>query len=215
VYLQYIFGLSVVEAVRSLPGYEDLELRLKWPNDIYADLGGTQGLKKIGGILVNSMYAGKDFTVIVGKSRFRLRCKSKLISSIGCGINTTNSSPTTSLLDLIQSHNHRTNAQLAIISQEQLLANILPRFEYFWSHFEQEGSFQSLAPLYTRRWLHTDREVTIRETGQRVRIVGLTPEYGLLRTVSLDSPTRNPHYIDLEPDGNSFDMMQGLLKAKK
>lgn len=72
VYLQYIFGLSVVEAVRSLPRYEDVELRLKWPNDIYVDLGAEAGLKKIGGILVNSFYAGGDFTVIVGESVLHL-----------------------------------------------------------------------------------------------------------------------------------------------
>lgn len=65
--MQYLFGLSVVEVVRSLPGYEDLGLWLKWPNDIYADLGDEHGgLKKIGGILVNSIYAGADFTVIIG-----------------------------------------------------------------------------------------------------------------------------------------------------
>lgn len=69
VYLQYIFGLSVVEAVRSLPGYQDIELRLKWPNDLYVDLGSQQDLKKIGGILVNSFYAGGDFTIIVGGYR--------------------------------------------------------------------------------------------------------------------------------------------------
>lgn len=67
VFAQYLFGLSVVEAVRSLPGYGDLGLRLKWPNDLYADMGQEQGLKKIGGILVNSFFAGGDFTVIIGE----------------------------------------------------------------------------------------------------------------------------------------------------
>lgn len=68
VFLQYLFGLSVVEAVCSLPGYENLPLHLKWPNDLYVDFGPDSGLKKIGGILVNSTYAGGDFTIVIGKS---------------------------------------------------------------------------------------------------------------------------------------------------
>ena len=68
VFVQYLFGLSVVQAVRTMPGYESLGLRLKWPNDLYADLGkDAGGVKKIGGILVNSMYAGNDFTIIIGE----------------------------------------------------------------------------------------------------------------------------------------------------
>jgi hypothetical protein len=66
VFAQYLFGLSVVEAVRTMRGYEDVGVHLKWPNDLYANLGADQGLKKIGGILVNSTFAGGDFTVIIG-----------------------------------------------------------------------------------------------------------------------------------------------------
>ena len=55
-----------------------------------------------------------------------------------------------------------------------------------------------------------------------VRIVGITHDYGLLRTI----PERtgwgrsarhgaDDEYIDLQPDGNSFDIMMGLIKAKK
>ena len=55
-----------------------------------------------------------------------------------------------------------------------------------------------------------------------VRIVGITHEHGLLRTI----PERtgwgrgarhgvDDEYIDLQPDGNSFDIMKGLIKAKK
>lgn len=73
VFLQYLFGLSVVEAVRNLPGYENLALHLKWPNDLYVNIGEDQGLRKIGGILVNSTYAGKDFSIIIGES-FNCAC---------------------------------------------------------------------------------------------------------------------------------------------
>lgn len=68
VFVQYLFGLAVVEAVRGASGYEGVAVKLKWPNDIYGDVGsaGKPELKKIGGILVNSSYAGDDFTLVVG-----------------------------------------------------------------------------------------------------------------------------------------------------
>ncbi|KAK9893668.1 class II aaRS and biotin synthetase [Cystobasidium minutum MCA 4210] len=198
VFVQYLFGLSVVEAVRNLPGYQDLELRLKWPNDLYVNMGADKGLRKVGGILVNSTYAGKDFTII-----------------IGCGINTTNSSATAALCDLINEHNTTYGTDLPIVSQEELLALILPRFERMWAIFEQAGGFAPFAEQYTQRWLHSDKVVTIEESGQRVRIVGLAPDSGCLRTINIVSRSGSAQYIDLQPNGNSFDMMQGLLKAKK
>jgi biotin--protein ligase len=45
-------------------------------------------------------------------------------------------------------------SELAVITQEQLLAAILARFEYMWTAFESEGSFAPFADLYTKRWLH-------------------------------------------------------------
>ena len=46
--LQHLVSLAVVESVRTLGmGYENIDLRLKWPNDIYA---GAQ--HKVGGVVV-------------------------------------------------------------------------------------------------------------------------------------------------------------------
>ncbi|KAG8900117.1 biotin holocarboxylase synthetase [Tulasnella sp. 403] len=49
-----------------------------------------------------------------------------------------------------------------------------------------------------------------------VRIVGITSDYGLLRTVPVGDEIRfgADRYIDLQPDGNSFDMMAGLIRLK-
>jgi biotin--protein ligase len=62
---------------------------------------------------------------------------------------------------------------------------------------------------------NSDKVVTIEESGQRVKILGLAPDTGCLRTLALDSQGGAREYIDLQPNGNSFDMMQGLLKAKR
>ena len=72
--------------------------------------------------------------------------------------------------------------------------------------------------------IHSDQLVTLMTVNPPVpvRIVGITHDHGLLRTI----PERtgwnmnarhaaDDGYIDLQPDGNSFDIMLGLIKAKK
>jgi biotin--protein ligase len=64
--------------------------------------------------------------------------------------------------------------------------------------------------------------LTTVEPPRPVRIVGITHDYGLLRTLPERtgwskswSHGAEDDYIDLQPDGNSFDIMTGLIKAKK
>jgi biotin--protein ligase len=45
-----------------------------------------------------------------------------------------------------------------------------------------------------------------------VKIIGITSDYGMLKVESLD---RRGKMYGLLPDGNSFDMMKGLLVQKK
>lgn len=97
VFIQYLAGLAIVEAVRTGlgEGYERLNVRIKWPNDVYAEVpekegdgadgaggadagtgaGGRKGTfilggkryAKMAGVLVNSQFAGKEFTLVVGQ----------------------------------------------------------------------------------------------------------------------------------------------------
>ena len=70
VFVQYLFGLAVVEACRSpsvLGAFGD-RVRLKWPNDIYA-ITAQAGAKKIGGILVNTSFMGGHVDIIIGSFR--------------------------------------------------------------------------------------------------------------------------------------------------
>ncbi|GAA5964359.1 hypothetical protein JCM3765_006388 [Sporobolomyces pararoseus] len=214
VFVQYLFGLAVVEAVRSLPGYEKVGVCLKWPNDIYADMGegegeGMERYKKIGGILVNSSFANGEFTIVTG-----------------CGINTSNPKPTTSLNELVDLHNRRTGSTLAPFAPEVLLALILSKFGTMWETFQVRG-FEPFVDPYLRRWIHSDQRVTLEANNQPVRIVGITPDHGLLRTVPINvdrmgnevfgggaSLAGQPQFIDLQPDGNRFDLMKGMLYAR-
>jgi hypothetical protein len=47
---------------------------------------------------------------------------------------------------------------------------------------------------------------------ERVKITGITSDYGLLETVSIDNPGKR---VTLQPDGNSFDMLKGLIVRKQ
>jgi biotin--protein ligase len=66
--MQYIAGLAVVDALRSLPGYEQLDLCIKWPNDIMVGPkhSGDNTVKKVGGVLITSTFKNNMFSLIIG-----------------------------------------------------------------------------------------------------------------------------------------------------
>ncbi|OJT09986.1 Biotin--protein ligase, partial [Trametes pubescens] len=201
VFVQYLFALAVAEACRDpiVLGADGARVRIKWPNDIYAELPGTGEQRKIGGILVNTSFGGGKVELVVG-----------------CGLNVLNPPPISSLAQLLPPGSERHP------SMERTLAAIMARFERMWTSLvAARGSFAPFMDLYLDRWLHSDQLVTLTTVTppRKVRIVGITPEHGLLRTL----PERDGwgggagqgvEYIDLQPDGNSFDLMAGLIKTK-
>jgi len=119
---------------------------------------------------------------------------------------------------------------------ENMAATIMSIFGRMWGEFMEARSFEPFMELYLERWIHSyvtrslhtrilislyfqsvhsDQLVTLDTVTPsiKVRIVGLTPEYGMLRTVPEDWRL-GQEPIDLRPDGNSFDMMAGLIKTK-
>jgi biotin---protein ligase len=69
VFIQYLFGLAVVEACRetAILGQLGERVRLKWPNDLYVVMGsGDPHRKKIGGILVNTNLSGNQAEIVIG-----------------------------------------------------------------------------------------------------------------------------------------------------
>ncbi|KAF7329723.1 BPL/LPL catalytic domain-containing protein [Mycena kentingensis (nom. inval.)] len=182
VFVQYLFALAVVEACHASGA---TSVQLKWPNDIYAAT--DEGPKKIGGILVNTSFGGGKVEIVIGS-----------------GLNVLNPPPITSLAQL--------GEQSSAPSMERTGAAILVKFERMWDVFvEGKGSFEPFMELYLQRWMHSDQLVTLTTTSpeQQVRILGITPDHGLLRTVGAGGA-----FVDLQPDGNSFDLMAGLINAK-
>ncbi|KAF2135908.1 uncharacterized protein K452DRAFT_157479 [Aplosporella prunicola CBS 121167] len=226
IFVQYLAALATVIAVKSYgKGYEALPLRLKWPNDIYAlapatttSTTVTSGSKapeakdftKIGGVLINSSYAGGSYTLVAG-----------------VGINVANAAPTTSLDDLARA------AGLPAFRAEKLLANVLVVLEGLYARFCREGwggtpsssstipsttipSKGSLHEMYLDLWLHTDQIITLEaEGGVRARVKGITADWGLLLVEELGWEDRATGKTwALQSDSNSFDFFRGLVRRK-
>jgi biotin--protein ligase len=135
VFVQYLAAIAIVRGVQTYaPGYAKLPVKLKWPNDIYAldPKGDGKAYIKIGGILVNSSYAGSDYTLVTG-----------------IGLNVANAAPTTGLNALAEAKG------LEPFQQEKLLARILTCFESIYNSFCQGGWSIDLEAEYYRNWLHT------------------------------------------------------------
>ncbi|KAL7310217.1 biotin holocarboxylase synthetase [Mucor circinelloides] len=191
VFVQYLIALSIVESIRTRKGYEDVPLRLKWPNDIYADLE-DEGLKKVGGLLVNSSFVRDEFLLV-----------------IGCGINLDNAHPTVSINDVIQKH----NPALKRLDREEMLAHVLVTFEKYYMEFCEKGIGAWFLDKYYQRWLHSNKLVTLTtHNDEKAKIVGITSDYGMLEAVSVNNPKVK---FTLQPDGNSFDMLKGLIIKKQ
>eukprot|EP01133_Synstelium_polycarpum_P006405 gene6405-7429_t len=184
-FLQYLVGLALVSAVSEF-NVAGVDIRLKWPNDVYA------GSLKIGGILCQSNYFNGAFDVVVG-----------------VGINVDNDEPTVSLNGLSERANHP-----RVFTRELLLARFLNTFENMYLRFNRDG-FTSFEQNYTKAWLHSNQVVTLAESGRTVKIVGLTPN-GFLRAVECEADGRikSDHIVELHPDGTSFDLQNLVLKPK-
>ncbi|KAK6411277.1 biotin holocarboxylase synthetase [Oleoguttula sp. CCFEE 5521] len=198
VFVQYLAALAIVAGIQSYDkGYARLPIRLKWPNDIYA-LDPTKPASgnayvKIGGILVNSSYAGGDYTLIVG-----------------IGLNVLNAAPTTSIAQLAAKVN------LPAPSLERLLASILANFEGLYTRFCRTGFDTVFEQSYYRSWLHSEQIVTLEtQGGVKARIKGISTDWGLLVAEELGFGDRGTgKRWELQSDSNSFDFFRGLVRRK-
>lgn len=211
VFLQYLFGLAVIESILTRPGYEGLPIRLKWPNDLYGSvssqnksdpLDDLKHYKKLGGILVNGSFNLRECVMV-----------------IGCGVNNSNTQPSTSLDEVIDKYNDvHPNAKLKRLTHEDLIAGILITFDTMMREFLIKG-FKPFEKRYLSTWLHSNQIVRLEETDEMVKIHGITLNHGLLRTKRVvmnfqGEWVEDGEVIDLQPNSNSFDMMSGLIKTK-
>lgn len=168
-----------------------MQLRVKWPNDIYYDgpptaAAGSNKLIKVGGVLVTTSISG-----------------SQAVAAVGCGLNLNNERPTVCLNELIRRVGGRP------VSLESLLAAVFNRLEELVA---MTSSIDRLVRLYHDNWLHSGASVTVRlagaETAVAASISGID-EFGFLRVRTADGAEHTAH-----PDGNSFDMLSGLIAPR-
>ena len=183
--LQHLVSLAVVDSVKSMGnGYENVDLRLKWPNDIYAGQH-----CKIGGVVVYTSIMGKNVQV-----------------NVGCGINLWNEEPTKSINQMLR------EKHLNPISRELFLSQIFNQLEFFLEVLESDSEVEKeIFHKYHKYWLHRDQTVKIRSEDGEVshgRVISLDSEGFLLVDVCGE-------IVQVHPDGNSFDMLQGLIIPKK
>ncbi|XP_041877237.1 biotin--protein ligase [Corvus kubaryi] len=185
-FIQHLVSLAVVEAVRSIPGYEDIELRVKWPNDIY-----YSDLMKLGGVLVNSTLVETTFHIL-----------------IGFGFNVNNSNPTICINDLIAKFNKEEGTELKPLSADCLIARTVTVLERLIEIFQEKGP-NGVLPQYYKYWIHSGKQVRLRgEEGPLAWIVGID-DYGYLQVHEEGKGVESVH-----PDGNSFDMLRNLIVPK-
>jgi biotin---protein ligase len=108
---------------------KDVDLRLKWPNDIYAG-----DYAKMGGLIASSSFMGDQ-----------------VVCNIGLGFNLTNSEPTSCLQDLLL----ELNAKAAPMSLEKFLALTFNRLESLinLAQGSKEG-LEDIFNFYHAYWLH-------------------------------------------------------------
>ncbi|KAI8920230.1 biotin-protein ligase [Powellomyces hirtus] len=193
VFVQYLVAVAVIHAIKTIKLCENLPVKLKWPNDIYAHHNGQW--KKIGGVLVTSSYEHNAFKMV-----------------LGCGLNVSNPHPTLSLSDLLQ----RKEGEEAVLRTEEVLARIMTTFGDLYEEFERARSFEPFLERYYQAWLHSDQQVQLLDipTTPHARIIGIDGS-GLLRAVTIEPDGGPGEEHLLQPDGNSFDMMKGLISRKK
>jgi biotin--protein ligase len=196
IFLQYLVALAAVRGVKNYaPGYSAIDIKIKWPNDIYARLPGSTAnpVVKIGGILVNSSYSGTNYDIVCG-----------------LGLNLANALPTASLNQLAAA------ANLKPFTYEKLLASILAQFESLYTDFCSRGFSRDLETEYYDAWLHTNQIVTLEtHDGVKAKIKGITRDWGFLLAEELgwqDRPTGR--IVQLQSDSNSFDFFKGLVRRK-
>ncbi|CAM9634305.1 unnamed protein product [Bubo scandiacus] len=185
-FIQHLVSLAVVESVRSIPGYEGIDLRVKWPNDIY-----YSDLMKLGGVLVTSTLIETTFHIL-----------------IGFGFNVNNSNPTICINDLITKFNKEEGTKLKPLTADCLIARTVTVLERLIDIFQEKGP-NGVLPRYYKYWIHSGKQVRLHsEEGPIAWIVGID-DYGFLQVHEEGKGVESVH-----PDGNSFDMLRNLIVPK-
>lgn len=217
-FVLYIGSLAMVEAIKGYgTGYEDMPIRLKWPNDIYAMNPSFMGTN---GIDVGQAKSDKNYFKIGGFMVKMCLLDNVYVLTYGIGVNVSNSAPTTSInlilkaLNTIRKQNNPNCKELEDYKIEKLLAIYLVIFEKYMKEFRNYG-FDQFKEQYYSTWLHTNQIVHLREyDNAKAKIIGISEDGFLLCEGVTRSEASTGVKYTLHTDGNSFDMFEGLIRRK-
>ncbi|KAM9995806.1 hypothetical protein ACTFIY_001990 [Dictyostelium cf. discoideum] len=157
-FLQYLTGMAMAEAIHSFPIASDLNLRLKWPNEIYSNQ--------------EIIYLNNEFDIVIG---------------VGVNLSNSNN-PSTTVNQLIHkkqsSSSLATCTDIPIyISREELVSKFFNKFELMFMEFTRDGFNKDLKKRYTDYWVHTNQIVKLKEKeNHHVKIIGIS-DSGFLKAI--------------------------------
>ncbi|XP_047988406.1 biotin--protein ligase [Leguminivora glycinivorella] len=187
--VQHAAALAAVRAIRALPAYEHLDIRIKWPNDIYY---GRE--VKIGGTATTANVTGEN-----------------VVCNIGTGVNISNIVPTTCVNQIIEQHNKQHGTTLAPMTIEKFLARYCSQLERILEYIDSDGGVDAFREQYYQYWLHDNEKIQVRRSGESSPIPGTVvgvDEAGWLRVLTAAGD------VTVAPDGNTFDLMTGLVAPR-
>mmetsp|Transcript_10408 Transcript_10408/g.31812 ORF Transcript_10408/g.31812 Transcript_10408/m.31812 type:complete len:349 (+) Transcript_10408:74-1120(+) len=207
-FLQYVAALAAVQAIEAENSWRELQVRIKWPNDLLLKD------KKVGGILCEGISVDGRFLV-----------------SIGVGINISNERPSVCLKDALQSSSTLTAEHFLAVFLNQLEPLLQVSGA---SHPVQTGrrgtdsdrkvfscarvrgqtlttqGFGSLSRAYYDRWLHSNQTVFLENRGgKKATVQGLSDQGAVtVRTTS------SGEVLELDPYETSLDLETSTVRAK-
>ncbi len=191
-FVQHLAALSIVKGIKTISGYEELDIRVKWPNDVYCN----KTKSKLSGILVTSILYNNKVNIL-----------------IGCGINVYNSRPTLCLNDIIDNYNIQSlTKKLNHLKCEEVIARTLTQLEILLSTIEEHNGIEIIKDLYRKHWMHSSQSIKLIDNNieRLVTIEGLDNE-GYLQV----RDNSNGLVLSLHPDGNRFNIMHNLIVSAK
>lgn len=183
--IQHAAALAAVLAIRKY--IKNLNIRIKWPNDIYYGRD-----VKIGGVITTANCIGND-----------------VIVNIGAGVNIANSVPTVSVNDIIKEHNEKNGTTSPEISIETFLGRYCSELEVLFDCLEKDADH--FIDLYYKYWLHDNEDIKVQVKDQSKIVKGKVSGVDSAGWLCVKTEFGE---ITVAPDGNSFDMLNGLVAPK-
>ena len=166
---QYLVSIAIIQAVCTDNTTDAVDLRIKWPNDIYC-----KGVK-VGGILINSESMDK-----------------KVRLYIGVGTNIDHVPFAGSINQLIGE-----SATHPRVLREEFLAKFCIRLEKLWSDWRCTGNFPF--DMYYKLWMHSNQKVWIEPEQAEYTIGGIDNDGFLVASRGDISTKLHPSMSSLDP----------------